>query len=128
MDKKQRMYDQIRQHGENLKKIFFLRDSVDPVKLCKQLRRIELKGNRLATDLCNGIIDQDKFDAEKDKIANKLRHILEIPFLKYAGVFFNSDPRGYALKIESDRVRDFNLNIYRDMGGYGILAPEFTGE
>jgi len=39
-------------------------------------------------------------------------------------VFFNSDPRGYALKIKDDYTRD--ITIYRDWGGYGILAPDFS--
>lgn len=125
MNKKEKMYEQIKQHGENIKKIFYLRNYLDPIKLSKKLRRLEIKGNRIATQLCNGEIDQDQFDNEKDKIRLKLRDILEINSLKDWGVFFNSDPRGYALKICDKRVRDFKLNIYRDWGGYGILAPEF---
>ena len=42
-------------------------------------------------------------------------------------VFINGDPRGYALKIKEEYVRKHNLKIYRDFGGYGIIAPEFDG-
>lgn len=41
-------------------------------------------------------------------------------------VFVNSDPRGYALKIENDWMRAHGGNLHRDMGGYGILAPDFS--
>jgi hypothetical protein len=43
-------------------------------------------------------------------------------------IFLNGDARGYALKIQDDYVRDNNLDIHKDWGGYGILAPEFDGE
>lgn len=39
-------------------------------------------------------------------------------------VFLNRDPRGYALKIDSEYVRAHSLAIHRDWGGYGIIAPE----
>ena len=42
-------------------------------------------------------------------------------------VFVNRDPRGYALKIEDEYVRANGLQIHRDWGGYGILAPEIDG-
>jgi len=41
-------------------------------------------------------------------------------------VFINGDPRGYALKINDKYVRENQLRIYSDMGGYGIIAPEFN--
>lgn len=40
-------------------------------------------------------------------------------------VFLNGDPRGYALKIESDWMRErLKLRLHTDWGGYGILAPD----
>lgn len=41
-------------------------------------------------------------------------------------VFLNQDPRGYALKIKDNYVRLHGLNIYKDWGGYGIIAPEIN--
>jgi hypothetical protein len=51
-------------------------------------------------------------------------------------IFVNRDPRGYALKIDSEwmaeaRGRDEfydtpTRQLHRDMGGYGILAPDLT--
>ena len=41
-------------------------------------------------------------------------------------LFINGDCRGYALKLEDDVARD--LAIYKDWGGYGIIAPDFKEE
>ena len=48
-------------------------------------------------------------------------------------VFINRDPRGYALKIESDWMETYARKaggdrITQDWGGYGIIAPEITGD
>lgn len=41
-------------------------------------------------------------------------------------VFVNLDPRGYSLKIRDEWVREHDAKIHRDMGGYGIIAPDLT--
>ena len=41
-------------------------------------------------------------------------------------IFVNGDCRGYALKIFDDYIRKNDITIYRDWGGYGIIAPDFT--
>lgn len=49
-------------------------------------------------------------------------------------VFVNLDPRGYALKIDDEWVRDqradhrtaYKAAIHQDWGGYGIIAPEIN--
>ena len=40
-------------------------------------------------------------------------------------VHINFDPRGYALKIKGEYLID--VKLYRDWGGYGSVAPEFSG-
>lgn len=50
------------------------------------------------------------------------------------GLFVNRDPRGYALKFSEEWTGRFNQSryaaglsgIHRDMGGYGILAPDLN--
>lgn len=42
-----------------------------------------------------------------------------------AGFLFNTDCRGYALKLDPERVT-LPEGIHRDAGGYGILAPEIV--
>lgn len=44
---KTRMYDRISKHGEDLKAIFGLSNDTDAVKLCKQLRKIEMRNVKI---------------------------------------------------------------------------------
>ncbi len=151
MTKHDRMMNQIEQHGENIKAIFNLDVSIDPVKLCKQLRRLELKANRAATCLCNtntlykleltrqqeiAGIRQATYEEQDTYFEAILAKVDKILGFKKQGipVFVNRDPRGYALKIKDDWMWE-NYNklpdayyLYIDFGGYGIIAPEFTGE
>lgn len=41
-------------------------------------------------------------------------------------VFLNGDARGYALKIHDSYVKEHNLKIHTDWGGYGIIAPDLS--
>jgi len=120
---KNKMYEQITQHGNNLNAIF--NTGLDPVKLCKRLRIIEGKAERITTALCNGTITAEAAELLLDKYlisVNKILGNTDIP------VFINRDPRGYALKIKSTYMQTHNIKLYQDMGGYGILAPDFTPE
>lgn len=38
----------------------------------------------------------------------------------------NGDARGYALKIEDNYMRENNIVLFQDWGGYGIIAPDFS--
>jgi hypothetical protein len=49
---KKELYKNITAHGDNLKKLFKLDNSVDSVKLCKSLLRLENKAQKLALDYC----------------------------------------------------------------------------
>jgi len=119
--------EQITKHGENLNAIF--NTGLDPVTLCKKLRRLENKANKLATDYCNGDngIDSENWEQKCKpiltavfKILNRQGNFGKIP------VYINRDARGYALKISDKDMRAKKLTLYSDWGGYGILAPEFN--
>ena len=118
MNKHDKMYQKITKHGEQLNAIF--NTGLDPVTLSKKLRRIEVAAQRNAENLCN-IPDHPD---ERDKLKKRLFNLLgdSVP------MFVNGDPRGYALKIDSDYVREHNLKIQTDWGGYGILSPDFSEE
>jgi len=126
MNKKQRMNEEILNHGLKLKKIFDLQE-IGPVTLCKKLHRLEGKAHRMATDYCNGLIETEDYMEKKEK--STLKSLDKILGFTIKGIpcIINSDPRGYALKIDDEYVRNHNLDIYKDWGGYGILAPEFNG-
>jgi len=128
---KNTMYENITRHGENLNKIF--NTGLDPVKLCKRLRTLEIKANKLATDYCNGEngVTTDNWELKTAPIMEQVRKLLYPNGMtgdaaKDWCIFVNGDCRGYALKIRDEYVRANNLDIYKDWGGYGILAPDFT--
>ena len=113
----------ILRHGETLNAIFSTR--LEPVKLFKKLRQLEIKAHKLAEDLCNGIGDQESNDLEIDKIRDKVNNLLEFR-QKGIPVFINRDPRGYALKIDEKWMHNNRKKgLSCDWGGYGLIAPEF---
>jgi hypothetical protein len=136
--KKTAMYSRIYQHAENLNEIFRLGidgDYAAHIRICKRLRRLEAKAHRIAEQYCNGEIDGDESNKAERAILNSLAKIL------YSGpeampkcgmlakaIFVNSDPRGYALKIDDEYVKEHALKIHQDWGGYGIIAPDLSEE
>jgi hypothetical protein len=129
---KQRQYEQIKAHGENLLHLFPNATERDPIALCKKLRRLEAKTSRITTDYCNGDFDAgengEKLDAALDPILAKVNAILGNTGKNPVPVFVNRDPRGYALKIDDVWIHNKQARIYSDWGGYGIIAPEITGD
>ena len=61
-------------------------------------------------------------DQEQDKIVSKVAKILNT---STDNIYFNGDPRGFALKFSEDFSRTLPTNFYKDFGGYGIIAPDF---
>lgn len=116
----------IRKHGEQLNAIFHT--GLDPVVLCKKLRRIEGAAHKLAEDACNWLsMESPEYEKRYTRLALRLADVLKVPTYSFdaKGIFFNMDPRGYALKIDDEYMRAHNLKLHTDWGGYGILAPEF---
>jgi hypothetical protein len=127
--KKAAMYAQIEQHGNNLNAIF--NTPFDAVTLSKKLRRLEIKAHKIAVDWCNGEngIDSDNIDTHTAPIMEAVKKILfaqSYNVQREKAIIFNGDARGYALKISDKYVRENKLQIYTDMGGYGILSPDFN--
>ena len=125
-EKKETMYKNIVEHGKNLKRVFNLDSSIDEVKLCKALFRIENKAHSIAEDFCNyGYESEEETEAIIDNILNKVDKLLNFKNQNIP-VFFNGDPRGYTLKIEDSYMRDNKIYpFYSDWGNYGIIAPSF---
>jgi len=127
-NKKIEMYARIKKHGEDIKKIFSLPADTDPIKLCKSLRRRETEAQMIQEVHGNGFYRLSaKLEA---KLMIKLKALL-MPngtpeeFLKF-GIFLNTDPRGYALKIPDEIVKANAWTIYKDLGEFGILAPDLN--
>ena len=116
---------QVHAHGVKLLKIFPNATEQDPIMLCSKLHRLEIKGQRLALDYCNGVIDSEQVEPAGDRLVLAVIRLLR-PDDSAPEIRLNLDPRGYALKIPSEDAA--RLDIHRDMGGYGILCPEFDGK
>ena len=126
-EKKETMYKNIIEHGKDLKRVFNLDSSIDEVKLCKALFRIENKAHSIAEDFCDFplYIDEEKQEKIINDILNKVDKLLNFKNQNIP-VFFNGDCRGFTLKIDSDYMRDNKIYpFYSDWGNYGIIAPSF---
>lgn len=123
--KNEEMYKRIEKHGNDLIQLFDLPSDTDPIKLCKKLHTLEMQASRLTLDECN---TGNSHHVELCKILTKVKKILFPAKINnrelYLAVFINGDPRGYALKIKSEYCVD--KQIYRDIGGYGIIAPDLS--
>lgn len=124
------------EHINNLISIFGLthiKTEYDKLLLYRKLKTLDTKAHKLSEDYCNGVIETEDslkhgeivrgIDFYLDKIKDRLKTILRLDKNKVP-VFINTDPRGYSLKIKESYVREHNLTIHRDWGGYGIIAPE----
>tara|TARA_R110002167_G_C12370573_1_gene624059 strand:- start:39 stop:416 length:378 start_codon:yes stop_codon:yes gene_type:complete len=118
--KKERMYSQIDQHGQRLNNLF--NTDLDNVALCKKLFRLENRALRCALDYCNGHIDHDLFEEASNILLEQVALILSTD---ESNIFINGDPRGYAIKFTTEFTNDNIKDMWRDMGGYGIVAPDF---
>jgi hypothetical protein len=115
----------IEKHGRQLQAIFPATAEMDPIELCRKLRRLEAQAAAFALRLCNGpeFESEDAQERIKERILDRVDNLLDFR-ADGVPVFLNQDPRGYSLKIRAKYVQEKQLAIHRDWGGYGILAPE----
>lgn len=132
----------ITRHGETLLRAFPCATEKNPVALCKKLRRIENAVAKLILDYTNGEngVTQDALDhaCQMAQIRAGAVFGLDKHGIALAGLIVNRDPRGHALKIDSDSdwFKDWQgaqyaaklPALHTDMGGYGIIAPDLTAE
>jgi hypothetical protein len=125
-EKRETMYKNIVEHGKDLKRVFNLDSSIDEIKLCKALFRIENKAHQLAENFCNyGYESEEETEKIINEILDKVDKLLNFKSQKIP-VFFNGDCRGYTLKIDDDYMRKNKIYpFYSDWGNYGIIAPSF---
>ena len=122
MNKKEKMYSNIYNHGENLNNIF--NTDYDNISLCKKLFKLEKKAHKLSTDYCNGDLNCDDWELLTNSILKEVFNILNVK--NDSNIFVNGDCRGYALKIDDKYIKENNIKLYCDWGGYGIIAPDFN--
>ena len=123
--KKIEMYARIKKHGEDIKKIFSLPADTDPIKLCKKLRRYEIKAQRVQDIHAAGQYEEAARE-EALLLVGLVILLLKQTSGNEFGIFINRDQRGYALKIPDEIVKEKNLTIHKDVGGFGIIAPDLN--
>lgn len=122
--KKERMYERIENHGEKLLVIFPNASEQDPILLSKAALKLERFIHQAELDDCNGTAS-DESVAKREEAAR--RRFQKLFGTKLEGDFFiNGDARGYTLKVKDSAMRKQNIDLPRDWGGYGIIAPDLT--
>lgn len=112
-------FEQYQRHIKNLKRLFPKLRRYDDAEALSILYRLEAKQSRAAVAYCNGDIKSGEYLTMSIQTQKKLLSLLG----DSAPIEINGDPRGYALKLSDAWSKD--KQIYRDLGGYGIIAPEF---
>lgn len=94
----------------------------------RQLRFCEDVLQRLHVDMCNAQVSPSRIASAHNTARSLIQKYFGPKFLENY-FYLNSDPRGYALKVEDAFEREVlypaGINLQRDMGGYGLLAPDF---
>lgn len=102
--------------------------NTDGAYLYSKLKPLERKAHKAAERYCNGTVSDKSYVTKADSVTKRIEKLFGIlPF----GFFINSDPRGYALKIndtETKALRNKGINLQTDWGGYGLLAPDIGGD
>jgi hypothetical protein len=130
MNKRERRAAQLLHHYKALEQLAKLCgvENPDGKKLSVALLKLEREAGKIATDYCNG--DNGVNSENFDKIAGHIENQVHVMFGgDLEGFFINGDARGYALKLSDWAMRGIyqDIPLHRDWGGYGILAPEITG-
>ena len=132
MTKAQRRTAQLERHYKSLEKLAELWGVENPngKKLSTKLLGIERKAHKDATDWCNGDITSEQWEVKEQEYRKQVKALFGG---RLDGLRINGDARGYTLKIDDKFMRPENglykdTGLYTDWGGYGILAPEITGE
>ena len=118
--------EQLFRHVCNLQTLTGVGSYHDALDLYKKLHRLETRVHRENEDDCNGTtgLSESQETARDKRRFNKFQSLLP----DVTGLFINGDPRGYSLKMhvkQTQELFDKGINLYRDWGGYGILAPKF---
>ena len=114
--------DRVLNHALALQRIFPKAKNTSPLDLYARLHRLEAEAHTFAEKCCNEDVPEDKQTRKDASILARLDAILGF---KNAGIkiVLNGDPRGCVIKIDDACMREKNIELHRDWGGYGIIAP-----
>jgi len=116
---KQRKDEAILNHVFNLQRIYPATADLGPVSLYKRLHRLEAEAHSAAERYCSYPTPEGYWEKKEASVLRRVKEILG------AGpeILVNGDPRGYALKIQTEAAK--YLDIHKDWGGFGIICPDF---
>lgn len=130
MTKQQRRTEQLEAHYRSLERLAARCGVANPngKKLSVALLKLEREAHQAAEDYCNGVRFQESEEAW-DNFTESIKEEVQALFKQNLdGFFVNGDPRGYALKIQTEQMKAYEtIRLHQDWGGYGILSPEITG-
>lgn len=107
-------------HHNALLKLASHKNKKSGLELWRSLRRVECVFTQISTAYCNGESSEAQWEAGKNRAVAGVHRALGC---EPAGLYINSDPRGYALKIDPEQGGFIPEGMHKDWGGYGILAP-----
>lgn len=125
--KKQERLRRYEQHCLNLAKLANEKVLLNGFEIYRRLHRSEAFAHSWMEKACS---DRDYDMTEEQEQAKANRLLLRVHSIlndkdHKIPIIFNWDPRGYALKIDPHWTRVYAPRLTTDLGGYGILAPEF---
>jgi hypothetical protein len=124
LSKKQLKQGLSRIHGDNLRKIYPAAICRNGLDLYKRLRRYELKSERAVEKLCSEEMNEEMTKYYEGVVKRSHKRVKEI--LGHGPeIMVTYDPCGYVFKIDDEIVRALDIDIEKDWGGYGLIAPEF---
>ena len=115
VERREVMLQHRQRHIKQLQKLGYIYSNLNAVKM------VEHQANWYATQECNGDITESEANKAYIRITYRVRRLFGGRLPK--GFFINTDPRGYALKLDNEKWQTLPVN-YQDWGGYMILAPE----
>lgn len=104
------------------------------VQALRRLALIEQKLHKWAEDACSVQLDERterRRETMRREMLDEVRVMLPLVSL---AVMLNGDPRGWALKLDDEKLGDFydhdvpaSERLARDWGGYFLLSPDAQG-
>lgn len=130
--KKDRIAARRARHHSALETLWRGKPSENPggFALWRRLRKIERKASAAFTAQCNGeTFAGQPYRSEDELDAFRCRIVAEVSKAfgghPPAGLYLNSDPRGYAIQLDCDKTR-IPEGLIRNWGGNGCLAAEIN--
>lgn len=127
MNKAELRIERLQEHYKKMQKLCDLSCCVRYTgkQISSKLLAIERRLEKPILDWANGVITEDQFN----KYYNNALHDIYSLLPEMKGFFIDTDPRGYALKINLDKAPDEykTIGLQTDWGGYALLAPVIDG-